>query len=218
MHITCMSAISGTQNLLSWHKREPYRTYWQHSDQLNPLIVNRRIGMRLCRILGPNKYPPRPLCVALNQSTNLAYLCTPVQCPSCWDIHQSWTCQCNMLSYLLLITATCCWMSLLVNLKLHIHMFTSFYEVRKAPPLSWKLARNHRGFSSFVREGWGEVFSRVICGVKGTPQGLIPQSVKVGWIGDGSKSTLTSQQHFFLFSRKTVSNQRSCRHFSRNKI
>ena len=36
MHITCMSAISETQNLLSWHKREPYRTYWQHSDQLNP--------------------------------------------------------------------------------------------------------------------------------------------------------------------------------------
>ena len=30
--------------------------------------------MRLCRILGPNKYPPRPLCVALNQSTNQAFL------------------------------------------------------------------------------------------------------------------------------------------------
>ena len=146
MHITCMSAISGTQNLLSWHKREPYRTYWQHSDQLNPLIVNRRIGMRLCRILGPNKYPPRPLCVALNQSTNLAYLCTPVQSPPCKDIRQSWTCQCNMLSYLLLITATWFWMSLLVNLKLHIHMFTSFYEVRKAPPSFMKTCSESQRF------------------------------------------------------------------------
>ena len=165
-----------------------------------------RIGMRLCRILGPNKYPPRPLCVALNQSTNLACLRTPVQCPPCQDIHQSWTCQCNI-CYLTHITATCRWVSLLVNLKLHVQILTSFYK-GDSPLFHENLLGITEVSAAFVREGWGEVFYRVICGVKGTPQGLIPQSVKVGWIGDGaeySKSTHTSQQRFFALFCKLKS-------------
>ena len=166
-----------------------------------------RIGMRLCRILGPNKYPPRPLCVALNQSTNLAYLqhtrpvSTLVGHPSILDLPVQY-----MLSYLYH-----CDMSLgVIAGKLEVtrpdlHQF--LWE--RLSPLSWKFARNHRGFSSFVREGWGEVFYRVICGVKGTRQGLIPQSVKVGWIGDGgeySKSTHVSAALFlYVFEIKISS-------------
>ena len=196
MHITCMSAISGTQNLLSWHKREPYRTYWQHSDQLNPLIVNRRIGMRLCRILGPNKYPPRPLCVALNQSTNLAYLCTPVQSPPCKDIRQSWTCQRNMLSYLYHCDK--------LNLELHVQIFTSFYEKN-----STLFHDNLLGITEVLAALCVKDEEKSFLGWSVVWRGRRKASSLSPWRSDelgmeeNTASRHCSQQHFFsMFSRK----------------
>ena len=154
MHITCMSAISETQNLLSWHKREPLRTYWQHSDQLNPWRRYKTWGD--CQ--HEDWYALMSHSWAKQISTTPSLCCfkpihkpgmpphtRPVSTlpghPSILDLPVQY-----MLSY-----PYYCDMSLgVIAGKLEVtrpdlHQF--LWE--RLSPLSWKFARNHRGFSSF---------------------------------------------------------------------